>query len=638
LATMPPKPPSATIRVVYPKPNQIITAVDSTFILGSVSVDRNNLSDYRLDINGHEIPIHKDGGFLAFLPITPGEFVFHLSVSKKSSVVVVQDPIGIDSLFVLVPEPLKSIPEDSLAIAGDYRAPLGDLVLIEGDVLEVSFLATPGHTAWFSIPGVIDSVPMSETEPRQQPYWGEAVFGEGRIPDSVLIRGIYAGFYTIPSSVVVEKSPITYHLGDRTSTHEQLLTGELKEPPKSMDSASMHPVPIRKPPPSITPGTLDPLVSASIYKVSINPPEYPFTIRFNDSVLVLRHAPQKGYFSILQPKGVEALAVGAEGDWYKLRLSENQFAWVNKISVVSLPSGIRPPKSFLSVIRSHSYDDSVKIDFALSGKHPFRITELDSRSIRIQIFGVTSNTDWIRYDFGDSLVESAQWSQPEPNLYQLDLNISQDVWGYDGYYNGSKFSFVLHKPPKNTKSIRGKTIIVDPGHSSDPGSIGPTGYTEADANLGISLILAKMLKQKGANVIMTRSDTSHVALADRPAIARANNADLFVSIHNNALPDGINPITNNGVSTYYYHPHSINLAKAIQTELLKATKSPDYGLFYGNLAVNRPTQFPAVLVECAFMIIPDQEAMLKTDDFRKKAAGAVVRGIETFLKEFNDGK
>jgi N-acetylmuramoyl-L-alanine amidase len=52
--------------------------------------------------------------------------------------------------------------------------------------------------------------------------------------------------------------------------------------------------------------------------------------------------------------------------------------------------------------------------------------------------------------------------------------------------------------------------------------------------------------------------------------------------------------------------------------------------------VNRPTQYPAVLIECAFMIIPEQEAMLKTDDFRKKVAKGVVKGIEKFLKGFDD--
>ena len=58
----------------------------------------------------------------------------------------------------------------------------------------------------------------------------------------------------------------------------------------------------------------------------------------------------------------------------------------------------------------------------------------------------------------------------------------------------------------------------------------------------------------------------------------------------------------------------------------------DYDWYYGNLAVNRPTQYPAILVECAFMMIPEQEAMLKTESFRKMISRAIIEGIEDFLR------
>jgi len=70
--------------------------------------------------------------------------------------------------------------------------------------------------------------------------------------------------------------------------------------------------------------------------------------------------------------------------------------------------------------------------------------------------------------------------------------------------------------------------------------------------------------------------------------------------------------------------------------LLRATKLPDYGLYHGNLAVNRPTQYPAVLVECAFMIIPEQEALLKRDDFQDDIAKAITEGIKEFLEGYKD--
>ena len=135
---------------------------------------------------------------------------------------------------------------------------------------------------------------------------------------------------------------------------------------------------------------------------------------------------------------------------------------------------------------------------------------------------------------------------------------------------------------------------------------------------------------------MTREDTSHVPLYDRPSIAKAVDADLFVSVHNNALPDGVNPFTNNGTSSYYYHPHSMPLARAIHRRMIAATGLPDHGLYYGNLAVQRPTQYPAVLIECAFMIIPEQEALLKTKRYRIAVARAIADGIEEFLEGYDN--
>jgi N-acetylmuramoyl-L-alanine amidase len=176
-------------------------------------------------------------------------------------------------------------------------------------------------------------------------------------------------------------------------------------------------------------------------------------------------------------------------------------------------------------------------------------------------------------------------------------------------------------------------IVVDPGHSPDNGSVGPTGLKEKDANLTIAKQLRRELEHRGAEVVMTRDDDSPLPLYDRPKIAKKARANLFISIHNNALPDGANPFINNGVSVHYYHPHSGALAHSVQKSLVGTLGLSDFGWYYGNLAVARPTQYPAILVESAFMIIPEQEALLKTEAFQKKIANAIVAGIEDFLKQ-----
>jgi N-acetylmuramoyl-L-alanine amidase len=115
-------------------------------------------------------------------------------------------------------------------------------------------------------------------------------------------------------------------------------------------------------------------------------------------------------------------------------------------------------------------------------------------------------------------------------------------------------------------------------------------------------------------------------------MAAKGDADILISIHNNALPDGINPFYNNGTSAYYYHPHSKPLAEAIHKHLLHETGLRDYGLYYGNLALTRASLMPAVLVECAFMMIPGQEAMLRTNRFQRRCARAIMDGIIEYMK------
>ncbi|MEW5923803.1 MAG: N-acetylmuramoyl-L-alanine amidase, partial [Candidatus Zixiibacteriota bacterium] len=511
---------------------------------------------------------------------------------------------------------------DSLKII-DKNNFVGNLSLAGGDMLTVEILGTPRWDATVSKPGSIDSVPMAEMPPRIQPYWGESVFGAGAVPESLKIRGYYSGFLNIDGRSLPDSSRIYYHL--KSPNLDRMIERLVNHPFGEFDFLSLELLknPDRE------------CKDSSLVFVKINPKEFPRTVLFTDSVQIVRVGPRKGYLTIFQPKGVQALATGREGEWIKLKLSQNQFGWVDQKSIRFLDPGWPPPKSYLKAIRSRSDSNHLTIELPLTAKHVFRAEEEEGNILNLYIYGVISDTDWIRYDFGDNLLRLAQWSQIEPDLYCLKLYFNRPAWGYDVFYAGSTLKLQINRCPQHIERLRDKIIIVDPGHSPDVGAVGPTGLTESVANLNIALALKKELESKGARVIMTRSDMSAVSLYDRPQIAMAADADLYISIHNNALPDGVNPFANNGVSTYYYHPHSIDLARSIQKELLEETGLNDYGLYYGNLAVNRPTQYPAVLVECAFIILPEYEALLKTEKFQSMTARAIRKGIENFLKEYD---
>jgi N-acetylmuramoyl-L-alanine amidase len=91
--------------------------------------------------------------------------------------------------------------------------------------------------------------------------------------------------------------------------------------------------------------------------------------------------------------------------------------------------------------------------------------------------------------------------------------------------------------------------VLDPGHGGkDPGAIGIGGIAEKDVVLSVAHKLARKLRQEmGIDVVLTRKDDSFVALEDRTAIANAQNADLFVSLHMNASPNA----EARGLETYY---------------------------------------------------------------------------------------
>jgi len=94
-----------------------------------------------------------------------------------------------------------------------------------------------------------------------------------------------------------------------------------------------------------------------------------------------------------------------------------------------------------------------------------------------------------------------------------------------------------------------RKIVLDPGHGGkDPGAIGAGGLTEKDVVLSIAKKLAVKLKNEmGIQVVLTRKDDRFVALEDRTAMANAEDADLFISLHMNASPNA----EARGIETYY---------------------------------------------------------------------------------------
>ncbi len=175
-----------------------------------------------------------------------------------------------------------------------------------------------------------------------------------------------------------------------------------------------------------------------------------------------------------------------------------------------------------------------------------------------------------------------------------------------------------------------KTVVVDAGHGGTATGAKYEGVSEKDINLKVAKKLEVLLKAKGYNVVMTRTDDSSVGLYDRADIANAVGADIFVSLHSNASATNLQA---QGIYTYYYptSKQGSALATAIQGPVTQATGARDRGTMSANFVVLRETKMPAVLVEMGFMSTHEELMRLIDDSYQDKLATGVAEGIVRYL-------
>ena len=272
----------------------------------------------------------------------------------------------------------------------------------------------------------------------------------------------------------------------------------------------------------------------------------------------------------------------------------------------------------------------VALRIPLSQRVPFQVLETE-RNLTIKFYGAVGDVDWVRYG-SDSLVQRLSWNQTGRDELTFSVDLAQPVWGYRTRWSRNDLMLEIRRPPRinHKRPLKDRVIALDPGHPP-LGATGPTGLREAEANLAVALQLKTLLQAAGARVVLTRTADTAVDLWSRVALADSSGAELLVSIHNNALPDGVNPFTNNGTSVFYNQPRSMPLAADIQRALVHRLKLPDLGISRADLAVVRPTWMPAVLCEGMFLILPEQEMLLRSTRGQRLYARGVLEGIREFL-------
>lgn len=349
-----------------------------------------------------------------------------------------------------------------------------------------------------------------------------------------------------------------------------------------------------------------------------------------DRVVVARPIPSGTYKWFFLP-GTRLRTTARSGDFVRVQLDDALQVWVQAGDAADTANGGVPNRVAANarVDVGAEWDDFV---LPMSEPPPYLVEQLP-QALQLTLYGTRATTDIIRYTAGDPLVRRVRWEPVASDRVVYTLELTEAPYGHLVMWRDGALVVRVRRAPRvdPDRPLAGITIAVDAGHPP-AGATGPTGLYEGNVTLPIAQELQRMLEARGATVVMTRTTLDTLALGARPIIARRANAHALVSVHLNALPDGVNPFTAHGTGTYYFHPASEPMARAVQAGMVRHMGLRDLGTYYDNLALVRPTWMPAVLTEGAFIMMPEQEAALRTEEFRQRYARGVAEGLEAYFR------
>ena len=333
-----------------------------------------------------------------------------------------------------------------------------------------------------------------------------------------------------------------------------------------------------------------------------------------------------GYIDSLIPLKI----IGKVGSHFKVKLAPSRTAYIPDELVNPLPPGTFTPSSLTGKIKVFNDSTFDIVQIQLFSKLPYQSFHLtDPSKIVVDIFGATSNTNWIDQLSNLKEVKKVNYEQIADDIFRVYISLNhQQHWGHQIYYSGNNL-IVKIKPQPKSLLLKDLTIAIDAGHGgTNTGAVGPTGVAEKEITLPIALKLQKMLEKEGAKVIMTRTTETFFDNKERILFYRDSTPDLLLSIHLNSSAD---PIHISGTSTFYRYDGFKNLSNAIQKRMLELGLKDcgNNGSF--NFMLNSPIEYPNALIETLYLSNPEEEMKILDPVFQEKLSEKIVLGVKDFL-------
>jgi len=338
--------------------------------------------------------------------------------------------------------------------------------------------------------------------------------------------------------------------------------------------------------------------------------------------------------------------------------------WDDLSRTVLLTSPAISGKTTVSSVVVKEKNDFYRIiiqgDGVFKGYKSFAYDSPERFGIDIKNAALAMDGGSIDADHDNMIFDSVRFSQFDGETVRIVVDLAEKVAGKVSFSSDKSSIFIDFDKAQNEEyenlgdvtedgldvvdwRATGKLVVIDPGHGGiDTGSQairdGVEILNEKDINLDVAMRLNEMLMEAGVSTYILRETDTSISLYDRPALANAANADLYVSIHNNSSDNpsarGVEVFYNSKANESDYGIYSKELAELAYQELIRtigttgrgAKSEPAY-------AVLNKTNMPAIIIEGSFLSNAEDLKLMMTDEFRQNYALATARSIIQVLNQ-----
>ncbi|MDF2190885.1 N-acetylmuramoyl-L-alanine amidase [Paraflavitalea sp. CAU 1676] len=325
--------------------------------------------------------------------------------------------------------------------------------------------------------------------------------------------------------------------------------------------------------------------------------------------------------------------IDSAGTDYKVQLSKYHIAYVAKSNVKTDTATKDKPYYLTGSWRAYGNDTHDYVTIAMEERLPYRaIQQINPSRLAVDIFGATSNSNWITQLKTLKEIKNAWYEQTEDDVLRVFIELKHHQhWGHFISYDSAGKKLVIRiKRQPGKLNIRNLTIAVDAGHGgSNTGASGKMNKgLEKAYTLQFAEALQHYLGRKGVKVYMTRTADVDISMPDRTLALRQQDPSLLISLHLNSSG---NPASK-GTSTYYRYIGFRPLTTAILDRMLQLGLDNYGNIGNFNFALSGPTEYPNCLVEIAFLSNEEEEKKIMDPAFHKAVAKKIYKGIRDWLK------